>query len=423
MNLRWLQKELPLQDQGGLEMFRDQVYSCTRCASCVAVCPTYLATGEEALSARGRISLIEAVLDGRLGLTRGLAERLSKCLECGACATSCPSGIDVPGAIHAMRVELARNGSNRLARGAARTLGGLKPGTGQWLLHSCAAAYRTLPKLPMTPWLENGSRRRLPGTAGRPLDALLPEISPAVNATRRISFFPGCATSLAYQHTALAAVRVLNRAGVDVVLPPGLGCCGQPYRTMGEADTASVLLRRSLRALGAGKPDAIVTVCASCALMLREGMMGAGEDRGAVLIPVLDIHELLAETGLPSPAPAHGPSRRITWHDPCHMKRGLGLIHEPREIIGGLSGIEYSEADGSSCCGGAGSFSLSHYPLAVRIGLERAEELTATGARVIVTGCPGCRIQLEDMLARMNSKVVVRHTVELLDETYPAPCV
>src|SRR5665811_2298404 len=115
-------------------MFRGQIYSCTRCASCVAVCPTYLVTGEEALSARGRVSLIEAVLDGRLGLTRGLAERLSKCLECGACATSCPSGIDVPGAIHALRMELAQRGDSRFARSAARILGGLRPGAGQLLL-------------------------------------------------------------------------------------------------------------------------------------------------------------------------------------------------------------------------------------------------------------------------------------------------
>jgi glycolate oxidase iron-sulfur subunit len=136
---------------------------------------------------------------------------------------------------------------------------------------------------------------------------------------------------------------------------------------------------------------------------------------GAVPIPVLDIHELLAETGIPTQSPASGPARRITWHDPCHLKLGLGLAHTPREIIGGLSGVEYAEAAVSSCCGGAGIFSLSHYELALKIGLSRAEELTATGARTIVTGCPGCRMQLEDMLARLGSEAVVLHTVELLD--------
>lgn len=145
---------------------------------------------------------MKAVLDGRLGLTRVLSVRLSKCLECGACAVACPSGIDVPGAIRAMRTELARAEDHRLAHSAARSFAGFKPGVAQRLLHSCAFAYRALPNLPMAHWHEAGSMRSLPRTAHRPLDALLPEVSTVANASRRISFFPGCATSLAYQQTA-----------------------------------------------------------------------------------------------------------------------------------------------------------------------------------------------------------------------------
>lgn len=188
----------------------------------------------------------------------------------------------------------------------------------------------------------------------------------------------------------------------------------------GEEGSATDLLQKSLRALGAQKPDAIVTVCASCALMLRADMQDAGKDLAAPDIPGLDIHELLVETGVPTQAPSDRPAQRVTWHNPCRLKHGLEVVSEPREIIAGLSEVQYAEAEETSCCGGAGAFSLSHYELALKIGLSRAEELTATGARMIVTGCPGCRMQLEDMLARLSSQAVVLHTVELLDEMSPA---
>lgn len=415
----YVYQEPILKNPDLLEEFRSQVYCCTRCASCLAVCPTYLATGEEALSARGRISLVEAVLDGRLGLTRGLAERLSKCLQCGVCAASCPSGIDVPGAVRAMRAKLALNGDHRMVHGAMRSLAGKKPGTRQRLLHSCTSVYRALPALPFTPWNQSGSVKRFPGTSPRPLDNLLPEDSRASEASRRVAFFPGCVTSLAYQQTALSTVRVLNRAGIDVILPRGLGCCGQPFRSMGLSDVADGLRQKSLGALLRSEPDAIVTVCASCALTLREGMDEPGET-DAQDIPVLDIHELLADTGIVTQATGYNRALKLTWHDPCHLKYGLGIASEPRKIIAGLSGVQYAEAAESSCCGGAGVFSLTHYELTLKIGLSRAEELTATGARTILTGCPGCRMQLEDMLARLGSKAVVMHTVDLLDEVSQA---
>jgi glycolate oxidase iron-sulfur subunit len=131
---------------------------------------------------------------------------------------------------------------------------------------------------------------------------------------------------------------------------------------------------------------------------------------------VADIHELLFEIDAP-PAPLTGtPAGRITWQDPCHLGRGLGLTREPREIIAGLPGVEYVEAGMLSCCGGGGAFSLLHYDLALKIGSPRAEALAATGARQVATGCPGCRMQIEDMLARLGSPVKVVHTVELLDD-------
>jgi glycolate oxidase iron-sulfur subunit len=136
--------------------------------------------------------------------------------------------------------------------------------------------------------------------------------------------------------------------------------------------------------------------------------------------PVMDIHEFLAggagETGHPGLAPARNelPTGRVTWHDPCHLGRGLWLTREPREIIAALPGVEYVESGELSCCGGGGVFGLTHYGLSLKVGMARAEEIAATGAGLVVTGCPGCRLQLTDALSRLDSPAKVVHTVELL---------
>ena len=297
-----------------------RIDACTRCGNCVPVCPSFRATGDEALSARGRISLMEAVLEGSLGLTSGLSERLSLCLECGACTEVCPGGLDIPSLILAMRAELTGAGKNRLAIIAARGLLSGKPADRhRRLLDFGGSVYRRLPAMPiprtknsrrraMLPPArsrnlpEQARRRNLPEPARRRLDSLIPEISRPGSASMRLVFFPGCATSLYYQETAQAAVRVLNRAGAEVVLPRDSGCCGLPFRTLGDASAADRQQRDCLQALCGQQADAIVTVCSSCALELRQGAASIADAPR-----VLDIHELLAEIGVPEPSRRRAP--------------------------------------------------------------------------------------------------------------------
>jgi len=412
-----------------LETYRNQTYSCTRCAVCAAVCPTYLSTGEEPLSARGRLSLIEAVLDGRQDLSRGLSQHLSQCLLCGACADACPAGINIPEIILAARECLAiadrhwltLPDRDTLALTAARKLAGSQSSrSGRRLLKAGGALYRHLPARRFLPWSRAGRNRSFPNPVSHPLDTMIPEISSprldpektrrqAPGATRRIALFPGCAAGLTYQQTAIAAVKVLNHSGVEVIMPRGLSCCGLPLRSLGDPRTAASLARRNLLMLNNHAIDEIVTICSSCALALKQEAAKLPEPP-----VVLDIHELLPAINLP-PQTGSPETLRVAWHDPCHLGRGLGLTREPRKIIAELPGVEYVEAGMLSCCGGGGAFSLMHYDLALGIGMARAEALAATGAEVIATGCPGCRAQLEDMLNRLGSTTRVVHTVELLE--------
>ncbi len=404
-----------------MEKIRGQVYHCTRCAGCLPPCPTYAATGEEALSARGRLVLVEAVLEGKLGLTPGLERRLYECLLCGACAAACPSGVDVPEVILAMRAEVARPGNRRLTRAAARGLAGAGDGFFFHVMRNPSVRRRLL---------GIGARARshvFPRLSPRSLEDVIPKTTRIKNASRRVALFPGCATSLFFQQTAEAAVRVLGRGGIEVTFPRGLACCGLPLRSLGDAAAAVALTRHNLELLARTGADAAVTVCSSCAAALGKAVV---ETPSAP--PVMDIHALLAETGAadrvapdrakrPPERFRSGPGReRVTWHDPCHLGRDLGITQEPREIIAALPGVEYVEAGRLKCCGGGGLFSLWHYDLALKIGLPRAEELAATGARLVATGCPGCRIQLQDMLGRLDPGIRVVHPVELLDGRFDA---
>ena len=403
-----------------LERQREIVRRCVKCGACHAVCPTYHATGDEAQVARGRLSLLEAVLDGRLGITRGLDERLSKCIGCMACDTACPSGVNINAAILAARSELAavRN-SHRLARRAVRgaARGSAGPSAITRLAGAAgAAAYRRLPANRLAPWWRENGRRNLPPIRRRTLADLAGDATPVAGAARRVALFPGCATNLAYPETGLAAIKLFQEAAIEVSHPRALQCCGLPFLSLGDREQACAAAEANLAILSALDVDTVVTVCSSCALMLKEllpELLGNGREEVIALTDsVRDIHELLADEELEY-GTGHDLAASITWHDPCHMRHGLGMAFQPQEILNRLAGFKYVEIE-PGCCGGGGTFSFLHYDLALSIGRVRAEAISGSGADVVATGCPGCRMHLTDTLRRAGSRTRVVHTVELV---------
>lgn len=362
--------------------------NCTACGGCLTVCPSFLATGDEARSARGRATMLKALAAGQLGQTRGLDRRLSTCLDCGACASYCPAGVDLPGTIQSVRRAMTgRQGRERIMQLATRSL-----------FHVAGAA---------------ASSRRIP------------EISPSWRQPEaRVIFFPGCAANLMNPESGLAAVRVMNAAGADVITPRGLNCCGQPLESLGDADAAAAMLRSNLQAMTGIDADAIVTICATCAIRLRDGLPRlSGVERGPaarLAAKVIDIHQWLAKRSLPQLKDDAG-TLTVTWHDPCHMRWQLGLYDEPRMIIKALPGVEYVESSRpGACCGGGGLFRYVHRDLALSIGRSRAGDISATGAEVVATGCPSCQAQLKTVLAGAGATARVMHTVELIAAALPA---
>jgi glycolate oxidase iron-sulfur subunit len=175
--------------------------------------------------------------------------------------------------------------------------------------------------------------------------------------------------------------------------------------------------------------EAIITACASCGMTLKKDYPtllkdSANGDRARLTAfsqKVTDVHEFVRRKGTALPkggevSTASPEKTRVTFHDPCHLKRGLGVHQSPREILGSLPDTAFVEMEGAdACCGFGGTFSLSHYDLAAEIGQKKADSVRNSGAQVVATGCPGCKIHIADSLHRGGAEVRVVHTMELLD--------
>jgi len=385
-----------------LELFRNDIVRCVKCGSCRSVCPSFLQTREESLSARGRMALIKAVLENRLAVSDIYRDRLATCTGCQACEAACPSNVPVTAIIQAAREQAVYESglgiintviSSVVSRPAlCRAAAWLAP----VVLHAArGGAVRGKTE-------KSGGRR---SNTGR-------------TTTRehkgRVAFFPGCATGNFQKDVHRASLAVLARLGFDVVIPGGLHCCGKPLLSLGNRDAAEESAVRNTNILASLKVDAVVTTCATCSLTFKK-------DYPKLLPrdtkpPVMqDIHEFLARA-LTGRALARV-DKRITWHDPCHLGRGQGLSKTARDILRSIPGLTLVEMKNpDACCGFGGVMRLTHPDLSLGIAEEKTKHIIATGADAVVTGCPGCTLQIQDGLSRAGSGIAVLHTVQVLEK-------
>ena len=422
---------------GLMRQLDDQLATCMRCGMCQAVCPLYAETGREAQVARGKIALLEQLAADLTEDAVGVRERLESCLLCGSCAANCPSGVKVldiflkarailagylglPPAKRAIfRTLLARPKLFNFLTGLASRLQGLavKP-VNEVVGSSCARFASPL------------GDRHFPALAGTPLHGEVPSLDQAAGKSGlRAAFFPGCMVDKVYPRVGLATLKVLAHHGVGVYMPAEQACCGMPALASGDRPAFENLVRLNLK-LFAGRPfDALITPCATCTAAIKEAWPAmtadwTGPEREQVLElagRTMDLNAFLADkVGLPPvPAPA-GERTRVTYHDPCHLKKSLKVSAQPRALIARNPGCELVEmADADVCCGCGGSFTLLHPELSANIGRRKRDNIVATGARVAVTSCPACMLQITDMLSRAGDDVEVRHPVELYAQTLP----
>ncbi len=393
-------------DKSSLEGHRADINRCVRCGVCRAVCPSFQPDREESLSPRGRIALIHAVLDKRLPLSAIFTDRLATCTSCLACETACPSNVPVTAIIQAAKEDAVRaSGRGLISRFVEAAL------TNDRIMRSLAWL---APVVLRYAGMEGGKRFRIADFglrieergAGR-------ENKKSTGAKGRIAFYPGCAIKHFQPDIGTAAVAVLERAGYEVVVLDDAACCGRPLLSLGDREAARAVAEQNQRLFASLSVDRVVTACASCGLTFKSEYPALLALSGAPPVPVLDIHEVLAEV-MPA-LPLGTLTQRVTWHEPCHLGRGQGLAKTARSVLRSIPGIELVEAaHPGKCCGFGGVMRINHHRLSNAIGDARAKDLMGTAAPVVVTGCPGCRMQLAESLKRAGSDAVVLHTVQVI---------
>ena len=409
---------------------------CIRCGVCQSVCPVFQELESESTVARGRVRLIRGVINGEIQLTEGFIDKISRCLLCKACVANCPSGVQTDRLVEAARRQIvAVRGQHPLKNIIFRFI--LK---NRWIFRTGLRAggwaqgllFRRLPgnqgMLPRLP-LGIDRRRLLRPLAAKPLLAMYPEKVKAEsprNRDMRVAFFTGCMINYMYTDIGSALLKVLANNGVEVVIPEGQHCCGTPVRIAGDYEPAKAMAKANIDVLLQQDCEAVVVACGTCGTTLKyeyaELLADDPEyrDKAHRLSPkVIDISELLLSLDGGLAYGTRSEPRRVTYHDPCHLVRGLKVREAPRRLIQAIPGTELTEmAKPDACCGSGGSFSLYYYELSSKILERKITDIQNTGAEVVLTGCPACRMQLEEGLYKRGLSVKVMHTIEYIAQTY-----
>jgi glycolate oxidase iron-sulfur subunit len=423
--------EAPARHDAGIdyELFLD----CVHCGLCTSACPTYVESGNENDSPRGRIYLMRAVTDGRLDLTPEVKRHLDLCLDCRACESACPSGVQYSQLIEPFRIHLAKEEpqDRRLNRLMQLLLFHITPSAQRtrWAL----APARLLQRTGLDKLLDrSGLTRLLPKFAKQLNDMLprlqphygrLPEVLPAQGPRRaRVALFLGCAADAFYPQTNLATARVLQRNGCEVWIPRGQKCCGALHYHAAVPAPAQELAQSNCSIFRTGGIDAVIVNAAGCGAMLKEYHHLLHDTpaaaAGAKLAgKVRDISEFLMELG--PVRPQHPLPLRATYHDACHLCHGQQIRQPPRDLLGLIPELQLVPLNESEiCCGAAGSYNLTEPDMAERLGQRKARNIVEAQVAAVFAGNVGCLLQIDRALRRLQPGLWVAHPIDALWASY-----
>ena len=404
---------------------------CVHCGLCLNHCPTYRLWGQEADSPRGRIRQMQLVDQGQLAIGDGFVTHIDRCLDCRACETACPSGVEYGKLVELARAQIEQNYRRPLGSRIARDFvyRRLLPYPGR--IAAAARLLRVYQRSGLAALARSTGILRLLGLHDR--ERLLPKIDtefffselgktfPAHGPRRaRVAFFAGCVAQVTFSELNRATIRVLQANGCQVVVPAGQVCCGALASHAGVRDVARDLARANFAAFPAADFDAILTNAAGCGSALKEytHLFPAGdpalEQAEQFAGKMRDITEFLADLGLTAPLKAL--PLRVTYQDSCHLAHGQKIREAPRTLIRAVPGIELVEMPlVDQCCGSAGVYNVTQTKTSLELLALKMDSVWETKSQAIVTANPGCLLQLRAGAAIHRSGHEVLHVVELLD--------
>ena len=405
------------------------IEKCVHCGFCLPVCPTYALWGQEMDSPRGRIYLMKMAQEGTAEMNEKWVSHFDSCLGCVACMPACPSGVDYGKLIEATRAQIERNYQRPTADKVHR----------RFLFDTFTKPQRlNLLRWPLLVYQRTGLQtalralggfRVLPKSVGA-MDSLLPKvkptervaaITPALDEKRkRVGLLLGCVQRTFFSHVNAATVRVLAAEGYEVVAPEEQPCCGALFVHAGEEERAKELARHTIDVFEQANVESIAINAAGCGSnvkeyghLLRDDSFYA-EKAKRFSAKCKDISEILSEF---SPRAERKALRvRVAFHDSCHLQHAQGVRAQPRALLAQIPGLQLMEIPESPiCCGSAGIYNLVQPDAATALGARKARLIAPLQAEVVATGNPGCILQLQASLRKINHRIPVVHTIQLLD--------
>ena len=403
-------------DSALLQEAKKKASQCDRCGACLPVCPLFGAKDVELSSARGKNAIARALAEGGIESTPDALAAVNFCLLCRACVENCPSKVRTDEAMIDLRQFLVERTGATNAK--YRAVGGLLKSPG--LVRLAAGTLAVLRRLGLNDLFPHGmapdeyTRAHFLAAFAGPaaLGQKAPSADVTVTAATKVAYFYGCGMRMMFPGAAAETLAILQTT--TRVLRPDNVCCGLPHLAHGLRGEFLALARKNIRLYE--DADLVVSDCASCGGTLKHLASFFADDpqwkdRAAVFSgKVMDLTEYLVTVGY---TPRQKVKTAFTYHDPCHLVRGQGIKKQPRDLLQATGKfIEMEEAD--TCCGGAGSFHMDYPAISAKILGKKLRNIERTGAAVVVTGCPGCLIQLTKAAKAGGGKFKALHISQVI---------
>lgn len=415
-----------------LDEIRDltDIYSrCIHCGMCLTSCPTYSLTGFERSSPRGRIKLIKSVAEGQLTINDTFAYEMNFCLDCQACETACPAGVKFGVMIEAARVAVENTVYHSSIKSfflnmvipfryrlkiTAKVLRFYQQSGIRKFLHTIIKIEKLFPKLMK---IEEMS----PVIPEQFSDSFIKEINhPCGKEKFRLAFSFGCLMNVFFPEVNKDTIELLNKIGAVVITPPGQTCCGSLNAHNGYLTKAKELAEKNIKEFGKYHYDYLISNSAGCGAFMKEyGELfkddkSLAEQANLFSSKVKDLTEFLNEIDLP-----HlniGLTKEITYHDACHLVHTQKIYEQPRELFNKINGLKLIPLeDSTKCCGSAGIYNILHYDDSMELLKQKLNNIDKTNAEIVITGNPGCILQLNYGIKKFNKNVQVMHTATFLN--------
>lgn len=421
----------------GIDIPSDDVLTnCMHCGLCLPVCPTYAITGREKSSPRGRIRLIKYVAEGTLEMTDGFVDEMNFCLDCQACETACPAGVQYGSLVEAARNQIRIHGKESsstsllkwiflhnvvskkyLLKLVARILGIYQSSGMERLMKHSYVFKKLAPKLSKIQELS-------PRIDGRFFDDIYPEIvKPTGKPRYRVGFLSGCIMNVAFAKINEDTIKVLQHHDCEIIIPKDQVCCGSLQAHNGDFDIARTLAKKNIDVFLRSDIDVLVMNSAGCGALMKEYGHYLHDDADyadkAIIFSskVKDISEFLYDIGLKKPEKEY--KHRVSYHDACHLVHAQKISKQPRELIKSIPGIDYVELNEASwCCGSAGTYNVVRYDDSMKILDRKMENVKAAEAEYIVANNPGCLTQIAHGCTNAHVQTKVVHLATLLRDVY-----